>query len=75
MRAVYAFTVCIRDDDAKAFEFRRVNDTKDLMSRVAAGVAEGRNVRCYALAADEQAREREEKYLAGKGYTQAVVRV
>jgi hypothetical protein len=72
-RSAYAFTVCVRDDDAKTFAFHRVADATDLMNRVAATVAAGRRVRGYTLASDELAQEREEKYLVGKGYRQSAV--
>jgi hypothetical protein len=74
-RAASRFTVCIRDDDEKTFEFRVVSDSSAIMARVAAAVAKGRHVRCRVLAADVQARDGEERFLAAKGYTAGVVAV
>lgn len=73
MRAHFGFTVCVRDDDAKTYEFRCMSDSADVANRVAAGVRDGRRVRCYTLAADAEARKREEKYLTSKGYRPAAV--
>ena len=61
------------DDDDKTFEFHTTSDSSDLTSRVAAAIGNGRHVRCYLLAADPRAQEREWKYLTGKGYTQGSV--
>jgi len=74
-RRVYAFTVCVRDDDDKTFEFQTTSDSADLTSRVTAAIANGRHVRCYVLAADPDAQEREERYLTGKGYRRGTVAV
>jgi hypothetical protein len=74
-RRVYAFTVCIRDDDNKTFELRTMSDSTDLTNRVTAAIAKGRHVRCYVLAADPDAQDREERYLAGKGYKRGTVQV
>jgi hypothetical protein len=72
-------TVCIRDDSAKTFEFRQTSDSVEIVARVAAAVAKGRHLRCYTLcytvAAGEQARGREERYLQRKGYKNGVVNV
>ena len=72
-RRVYAFTVCVRDDDDKTFEFHTTSDSGDLASRVAAAIANGRHVRCYVLAADPDAQPREEKYLVAKGFRRGSV--
>jgi hypothetical protein len=74
-RRAYAFTVCVRDDDDKTFEFRATSDSADLTSRVTAAIANGRRVRCYVLAADADAQDREERYLTGNGYKRGSVAV
>ena len=74
-RTAFSFTVCLRDDDDKTFEFRKTGDSTDLTNRVAAAIANGRHVRCYMLAADPDAQGREESYLVAKGYTGATVMV
>src|SRR5258708_21709359 len=42
LRRIYAFTVCVRDDDRKTFEFRATNDSADVTHAVVAAVARGR---------------------------------
>lgn len=64
----HPLTVFIHDDDVKSYEFRVTSDAAEIMSRVAAAVARGRHVRCYIFAGS---REREEQYLASKGYSWA----
>jgi hypothetical protein len=66
-------TVCVRDDDARAFEFRTTNDATEIADRASAAVANGRHVRCYMLGADKDVQEMEERYLTGKGYTRGSV--
>jgi CheY-like chemotaxis protein len=72
-RPAYSFTICIRDDDLKRYELQATSDATAIMNRVAAAVARGRHLRCYVLAADARSREREERYLASRGYSQAAV--
>ena len=74
VRPAFSFTVCIRDDDTRRFEFQVASDASAIMGRVAAAVARGRHLRCYVLAAGERSREREEGYLVSKGYSQAAVK-
>jgi len=74
-RPTLRFTICIRDDDAKVFEFRVIEDSASIMSLVAAAVARGRSVRAYLLAADPHGRAREEKYLDAKGYSLGSVKL
>lgn len=72
-RRVFSFVVCVRDDDVKTFELRTLNDGTSTASAVAAAVAKGRRVRCYTLAADPQATERERLYLTQKGYVESPI--
>lgn len=75
-RRAYAFTVCVRGDDDKTFEFQTTSDSTDLTSRVTTAIANGRHVRCYLLAADPDAQPRGEKYLVvSKGYRRGSVAV
>jgi two-component system cell cycle response regulator DivK len=74
-RHAYSFTMCIRDDDAKTFEFLGSIDATGITDRVAAAIASGRHLRCYLLEAGPLSREREERYLASKGYSQATVKL
>jgi hypothetical protein len=74
-RPAYSFTICIRDDDAKSYELQATSDATVIMNRVADAVTRGRHLRCYVLAADARSREREERYLVSKGYSQAAVRL
>ena len=60
-------TVCVRDDDAKTFEFRTSSDSTEIVDRVSAAIANGRHVRCYMLGADKEVQEMEERYLTGRG--------
>jgi hypothetical protein len=74
-RRVYAFTVCIRDDDNKTFELRTTSGSTELATRVTAAIANGRHVRCYVLAGEPDAQAREERFLAGKGNKRGTVQV
>ncbi len=74
-RRALTFTVCLRDDDARVFEFRVTSDIAAIQEQVEAAASRGRSVRCEVLAADPNARAREETYLTGKGYTQGQVKV
>jgi len=74
-RPALSFTVCVRDDDARTFEFRTTGDSAAIMSRVAHAATRGRRVRCYLLAADPNGPEREERYLLAKGYSRAPVKL
>lgn len=74
-RRTLTFTVCIRDDDVRTFEFRTISDSAAIMSLVAAAVGRGRHVRAYLLAADPGGRAREEQYLTAKGYTHVTVKL
>jgi hypothetical protein len=65
---VYAFTMCIRDDDEKIFDFMPAAEGACLLGSVGAAIEGGRKVRCYTLAADDAAQEREERFLVAKGY-------
>jgi hypothetical protein len=67
-RPVFCSTFCIRDDEAKAFEFRFASRSVEIADLVIAAVGHGRRVRCYALGVDGEAPEREERYLAARGY-------
>jgi hypothetical protein len=69
------FPLCLRDDDAKVFEFRTTNDNAAVMNLVASAVSRERKVRAYVLAADPSGRAREERYLIGRGYLQMPVRL
>jgi hypothetical protein len=75
MRAMFGFTVCVRDDDARTFEFCLMSDTRELTDRVAAAIKKGRAVRCYVLAKGATACELEERYLVSEGYRWAIVDV
>lgn len=68
-------TVCIRDDDAKTFEFRTTGDSTEVLSRVTAAIAKGRKVRFSVTGFDPSAREQEERYLKARGYTRGGVEV
>lgn len=68
-------TVCVRDDDARTFEFRKTGDSLEIVERISAALGQGRRVRCYTLAASSAAHEREERYLRRKGYEKARVDV
>ena len=72
-RRALSFTVCVRDDDAKLFEFRVTSDVAVIKALVKAAASRGRRVRCEVLAADPNARTREETYLVAKGFTQGEV--
>ena len=72
-RRVYSFTVCVRDDDERVYEFQTTGDSTALSNRVAAAIATGRRVRWYLLAADPDAQDREARYLEGKGYARRAV--
>jgi hypothetical protein len=74
-RRVYAFIVCVRDEDKRTFEFRTTSDATDLTSRVTAAISNGRQIRFYVLAADADAQDREARFLTGKGYKRGSVLV
>lgn len=74
-RHVYSFTVCVRDDDRRTYEFHQTDDSTAIVDKVAAAVSGGRRVGYYILAGDANARAREERYLCGKGYAAAAVRL
>jgi hypothetical protein len=74
-RRILVPTVCVRDDDAKTFEFRTSSDSTEIVDRVSAAIANGRHVRCYMLGADKEVQEMEEGYLTGKGYRRGSVQV
>lgn len=71
----FVTTVCVRDDDARTFEFRKTGDSLEVVERISAALAKGRRVRCYTLGASKAAHEREERYLERKGYKKAAVDV
>jgi hypothetical protein len=89
VRGTCTVTVCVRDDDARTFEFLVVSDTTGIAVRVVAAVCRGRRVKCYRLArgeageapgdkareSDEEARRRETEFLVAKGYTPGSVSV
>jgi hypothetical protein len=68
-------TVCIRDDEAKAFEFRFTVRTSEVAHLVATAIGRGRKVRCYELGVDGEAPAREERYLASRGYRRQDVKL
>jgi hypothetical protein len=72
-RPPLTFTVCLRDDDAGTFEFRRTGEMVSVTQLVGAAVSRGRRVRCYLLSADPDGRKREERYLLAKGYMRGLV--
>jgi hypothetical protein len=74
-RSELTFPLCVRDDDAKAFEFHTTRDSTALIGLVASAVGRGRKVRAYLLAADPAGRTREERYLLRRGYSLAPVQL
>ena len=66
--------VCVRDDDAKTFEFVSTSDSSRVIAQVAAALAAGRNVRCHVLS-DEGAEGKEEGFLLSKGYRKEPVQL
>ena len=74
-RPALTFTVCVRDDDTRTFEFRTTRDAQAFMDLAAAAVARGRKLHCYLLAADPDGPQREERYLLSKGYSRAPVKL
>jgi hypothetical protein len=67
-RRTLTLTVCVRDHDAKTFDFLWTGDTTAITHLVTMALSRGRRVRCYLLAADPDGRIREERYLVAKGY-------
>jgi hypothetical protein len=74
-RPRFSSNFCIRDDEAKAFEFRFTARSVEVAHLVTAAIGLGRRVRCYALGVDGEAPEREERYLAAKGYKREDVKL
>lgn len=73
-RPALTFTVCLRDDDTRTFEFRTTHDAQAIIDLVAAAVRRGRKLHCYLLAANPNGPQREERYLLAKGYSRAPVK-
>jgi hypothetical protein len=65
-RRGYSFTVCVRDDDRRTYEFHLTDDSTPIVDRVAAAVSGGRSVGYCILAADANARAREVRYLSDR---------
>jgi hypothetical protein len=72
---LYFSTVCVVDDDAKTFELHFTVRTRALVTKASTAVARGRRLCCYVLRGGAEELEREERFLASRGYKRGEVRL